>query len=184
MLKACIVADKIYSFTTEEKTNENYIFSMKDMDYSDLEIFQDLYNSFKSEIISEFMEFLCLCHSTTVTVKTHFQKEIIKKQGGDGGVVINEVKFTDKKFNSSVAEEKAMLKALKNFGFSIDKVNQKEITLNINDNIKTYYVLGQNKFSESRNRMSVILKRHKNDKGNNYITFTSILNQLRINLAL
>ena len=139
------------------------------MDYADLDIYQDLFNSFKSEIISEFMEFLCLCHSTTLYVKTSIEQEIIKHKNGDERVIINESKFTEKKFNSSVAEEKAMLKTLKNFGFSIEKVSQREITLNINGSIKLYSIIGKNKYTETRNKMSIIVKRHKHDKGKIYL---------------
>jgi len=143
---------------------------MKDINYNDLDIFQDLNNSHKSETISEFMEYLCLCNNVSVNVKTHVKKEIIKGHE-DEGEIISENSFTEKKFNSSVAEERALLKTLKYFGFSIDKVNQKEITINIDGKSKVYYILGRNRYTESkkpsdmtRNRMSVILRAHKHEK--------------------
>jgi len=165
ILKACMFPNKIYSFEPLEKNDENYIFKMKNFDMTELDLYNDLKNDSEySEMIKELFEYLCLCHNVNAKITTS-KKNVRSNINGDNEV-IRESTTSEKKFNSSVAEEKAMLKTLKKFGYIVDQCNNKEITLLINGEKKHYYVLGQNRYTEERNRMSVIIKAHKMDKGN------------------
>ena len=167
ILKACAFPNKIYSFEPLEKNDENYIFKMKNFDLNELELYNDLKsNSENSYKIRELFEYLCLCHNVKVKITTSKNN----RSDIDGEhEIIRESITSEKKFNSSVAEEKAMLKPLKKFGYLVDKINNKEISLLINGEVKHYYILGQNRYTEDRNRMSVIVKAHKMDKGIIYI---------------
>ena len=162
ILKSCMVSNKFYSFDPLDKRDENFIYRVKDLNHKELEIYQDLKGSERSEAISEFFEYLLLCHNVNVKVKTIITKEV--RLGGEDGEIYDEKKIQEKKFNSSVAEEKAMLKTLKNFGYNVDKVTSKEMILKIHEEFRTYYLLGQNRYTDDRKRMSVLIKKHKGDK--------------------
>lgn len=166
LLKACSIRGKIYSFDPLDRKDENYIFRMKNYDVTDLELYQDLKsNSSPSNYIKEFFEFLCVCHNI---------KLVRNDKKGD---VMN----SDKVFGSSFAEEKSILKMLKNIGYNVIKAKHDSTTIEINGEVKTYHIIGRNKYSDERGRMSVIVKRNKGDsdstllcKGNDLSIFNFI----------
>lgn len=65
-------------------------------------------------------------------------------------------------FGSSYAEERAMLKAFSKLGYTITKTKSNYISLEINKENKIYYILGHNKYSNDRHRMSVLVKSESN----------------------
>lgn len=151
LLKACSIKGKIYSFDPLDRKDENYIFRMKNYDLSDLELYQELRSeSAFSACIKEFFEYLCLCHS--VKIKSE-DKEKGKKE------TLNQERI----FGSCFAEEKSMLKMLKTLGYTVLKTKANKILIDINGENKTYHIIGTNKYTEQRKRMSLIVKKYKND---------------------
>ena len=139
---------------------------MKNFDLNELDLYNDLKsNSESSDRIKELFEYLCLCHNVKVKITTVKTTQTNINDGINGeDERIRESTTSEKKFNSSVAEEKAMLKTLKKFGYLVDKISNKEISLLINGEVKHYNILGHNRYTEERNRMSIIVKAHKMDK--------------------
>ena len=69
ILKACSIKGKLYSLDSLDR-NDNDIFIMKNYDIQNLELYQDLNsNSFNSDHIKQFFEFLSLCNSTKLKSK-------------------------------------------------------------------------------------------------------------------
>ena len=96
-----------------DKTDENYIFRSDDNNWrSKMEIYNELEKeregsddklSLSNKPISTFLEYLCLCHSVKIRKKEN--------------IFVN----SDKVFGASFADEKAILKVLKNLGYSLNK---------------------------------------------------------------
>ena len=146
-LKACSIHGKLYSFDELEQKDENYVFRIKDNDLKNLEIYQELHSNSKfAPYISEFLEDLCLCHS----VKLY---KVEKNETTSNTL-----------FGSSYAEEKAMLRTFEKIGFKIIKIKNSIITLDIDGQKKYYQIIGLNKYTEERNRMSILI-RNENDPG-------------------
>jgi magnesium-transporting ATPase (P-type)/class 3 adenylate cyclase len=97
------------------------------------------------------------------------QKEI--KNGSDNFSPRSQIPASDpqktlkeeKVFSSSNAEDKATLNMMKNFGYNVTKIKSEKITIDINGEEKIFSVVGMNKYSEERQRMSIIVKRYRND---------------------
>lgn len=151
-VKACFIDDKYYSLDPLDKKDENYIFRSDDNNWiSKLEISQDLDREKREKVgnqdgaIHSFLETLCICHSVKIRKKEN--------------IFVN----NDKIYGASFAEEKAILKVLKNLGYSLNKTKNDKIILEINGETKIYYIVGRNRYSEERQRMSVIVKKRKTD---------------------
>ena len=145
-LKACSIHGKLYSFDELEQKDENYVFRIKDNDLKNLEIYQELHSNSKfSPQISEFLEDLCLCHS----VKLY---KVEKNENCESNTL----------FGSSYAEEKTMLRTFEKIGFKITKIKNSIITLEIDGNKKFFQIIGLNKYTEERNRMSILIRNESN----------------------
>lgn len=156
-LKACLIEKKYYSFDSLDKKDDNYIFRSEQSDWiQNLPIAKDLAKERENGPIHNFLEYLCICHS-------------VKIRKRDNIFLSN-----DKSFGASYAEEKAVLRVLKNLGYSLVKTKNDKFILEINGVTKIYYIVGKNRYSEERERMSIIVKKRKTDndslllcKGNN-----------------
>lgn len=151
-VKACLIDEKYYSLDPLDKKDENYIFRSDDNNWiTKLEISQDLEREKRERIgnrdlgIHTFMETLCICHSVKIKKKEN--------------IFVN----NDKVYGASFAEEKAILKVLKNLGYSLNKTKNDKIILEVNGETKIFYIVGRNRYSEQRQRMSVIVKKRKTD---------------------
>jgi magnesium-transporting ATPase (P-type) len=148
ILKACSIKGKLYSFDPIDKKDETEVFKHKDFDVCELEIYQELKsNSFFSSYIKEFLEYLTLCHSVKITHPT--------KQAD---VINNEYHF-----GSCYAEEIATLKMIKKLGFIVTRTKNDYTMFESNGELHTYPIIGVNKFSEERKRMSIIVKRNRRE---------------------
>ena len=146
-LKVCSIHGKLYSFDELERKDENYVFRIKDNDLKNLEIYQELHSNSKfAPNIKEFLENLLLCNSVKL-----YRTEIND----------NNNKNNNKVFASSYAEDKAMLKTFSKIGFKILNIKHNLITLDINGEKKLYQIIGLNKYTEDRNRMSILLRNEK-----------------------
>ena len=155
LLKACLIGKKLYVLDPLDKTDENYIFRSDDNQWRNkMEIYNDLEqersaledNRLGHKPISTFLEYLSICHSVKIRKK-------------DNIFVDN-----DKIFGASFADEKAVLKVLKNLGYSLNKTKNDKIILEINGETKQYHIVGRNNYSEERQRMSIIIKKQKFDE--------------------
>lgn len=156
LLKSCLIGKKFYMLDPLDKTDENYIFRSDDNNWrSKMEIYNELEKerevnddrlSLSNKPISTFLEYLCLCHSVKIRKKEN--------------IFVN----SDKVFGASFADEKAILKVLKNLGYSLNKTKNDKIILEINGETKQYYIVGRNNYSEQRQRMSIIIKKQKADE--------------------
>lgn len=72
--------------------------------------------------------------------------------------------FLEKCLGSTYAEEKAILKCIENFGYVIKKTTNEKTILTVNGEQKTYHIVGQNRYSNERKRMSLIVKKHPSDQ--------------------
>ena len=148
-LKACSIHGKLYSFDELEQNDENYVFRIKDNDLKNLEIYEELHSNSKfSSSIKEFLEDLCLCHSVKL-----YRNE---KNEND-----NKKHTQNKVFGSSYAEEKAMLRTFEKIGFQISKIKHSLITLDIDGEKKIFQMIGLNKYTKERNRMSILIRNEK-----------------------
>jgi phospholipid-transporting ATPase len=166
-LKACSIRGKMYSFDNLEQKDENYVFKIKNNDLKNLEIYQEMHSNSKfSNNIKEFMEKLSLCHSVRVTLDDDEKKVSNKKEKIDEKKNINNINSNKSQiiYASSFAEEKSMLKTFRKLGYKIEKTLNYSTRLNIDNEIKEYQILGRNKFSEERKRMSILVK-NLNDNG-------------------
>lgn len=153
IVKACFVDDKYLSLDPLDKVDENFIFKEDDIQwvkklpiYRELEIEKrELASTNKEGPISAFLEGLCICHSVKLRKKD--------------SIFVN----NDKVFGASFAEEKAIFKVLKNLDFSLNKTKNDKIILEIGGDTKIYYIVGRNRYSEERQRMSIIVKKRKTD---------------------
>ena len=146
-LKACSIHGKLYSFDELDQKDENYVFRIKDNDLKNLEIYQELHSNSKfAPSIKQFLEDLCLCHSVKL-YRTNINE--------------NNNNVSNKVFGSSYAEEKAMLRTFAKIGFKIAKIKHSLITLEIEGEKKLYQIIGLNKYTEERNRMSILLRNEK-----------------------
>jgi magnesium-transporting ATPase (P-type) len=148
LLKACSIKGKLYSFDPVDRKDETDIFRHKEFDVSELEIYQELKsNSLFSVYIKEFLEYLSLCHTVSLTNSTK-QADVINNEHT---------------FGSCYAEEIATLKMMKKMGCVLTKTKNEYMTVESNGEVHTYPIVGINKFSEERKRMSIIVKRNRRD---------------------
>ena len=167
-LKACSIRGKMYSFDNLEQKDENYVFKLKNNDLKNLEIYQEMHSNSKfSNSIKEFMEKLSLCHSVRVALDDDEKKLSKKESKKDEKNKVKNVPSNAKNqivYASSFAEEKSMLKTFSKLGYKIEKTLNYSTRLNIDNETKEYQILGRNKFSEERKRMSLLVK-NLNDNG-------------------
>jgi phospholipid-translocating P-type ATPase (flippase) len=148
ILKACSIRGKLYSFDPIDRKDETDIFRHKDFEIAELEIYQELKsNSLFSNYIKEFLEYLSICHTVKLTNSTK-QADVINNEHT---------------FGSCYAEEIATLKMIKKLGFVLSKTKNDYMMVESIGEMRTYPIIGINKFSEERKRMSVIVKRNKRD---------------------
>ena len=57
-----------------------------------------------------------------------------------------------------------MLREFEKFGYILLKKGENKVILEIKGDKKTFYILGDNSFSKSRKRMSVLIKKSKNER--------------------
>ena len=69
--------------------------------------------------------------------------------------------ISNKVFGSSYAEEKAMLRTFAKIGFKIAKIKHSLITLDIDGEKKIFQMIGLNKYTKERNRMSILIRNEK-----------------------
>ena len=165
-LKACSIHSKMYSFSSLDQSDENYVFRANDKnDMSNLEIYQEMNSNSKfAANIKEFIELLSLCHSVKMLKQHPLNSTQSKIKENKEYKEIPPNKEEDKKINfgSSFAEERAMLKAFSKLGYNITKTKGNYITLDIKNEHKLYYILGHNKYNEDRRRMSIIVRSEAN----------------------
>ena len=183
-LKICSIHGKLFSFENKDQKDENYVFRIKNNeDVKNTDIYKELHsNSKTSNEIKEFLEDLCLCHSVKLINNDKNSYNINPNKNNDEmelqdlgekqyGTIEN--KYTDQKikntytnnknktFGSIYAEEKGMLKALSKLGYKIHKTKKNFISLDIEGDRKVYGILGLNKYSEDRKRMSILIHDEK-----------------------
>ena len=122
-LKACSIHSKMYSFSSLDQSDENYVFRANDKnDMSNLEIYQEMNSNSKfAANIKEFIELLSLCHSVKMLKQHPINSTQSKIKENKEYKEIPPNKEEDKKINfgSSFAEERAMLKAFSKLGYNI-----------------------------------------------------------------
>jgi magnesium-transporting ATPase (P-type) len=188
-IKACSIKGRIFSFEPPNSLEENILFKNKLKDLSDLEIYQELKkNSILSKYIKEFFELMCVCNTATLISKEKEKENKIQNNKNNNNNFDNSInnnnnqnninidndnndnnnnnkdnKNQEKILGASFAEDISLMKLLKLLGYNILKTNT-DITEIEADNLKkTFYILGKNKFSEERQRMSVVVKKSKED---------------------
>jgi hypothetical protein len=79
--------------------------------------------------------------------------------GGQHCCMNNNTKKNKVYFTSTFAEELAMLKMFSKLGYKVQKTKKTRTTLNIdNTNNYTYSIIGINKYTEDRHRMSIVVR--------------------------
>ncbi len=69
----------------------------------------------------------------------------------------------EKMIGASFAEDISLMKVLKHFGFQILKTKSDKTEIEVDNFLKSYSIVGKNKYSSERQRMSMIVKRSKTD---------------------
>lgn len=192
-LKCCLVGREFFSFDSNMKINNTNNCFNNEIDFDDLKldknyIFQtikdqkldielciekeyNLINSISSvnknlkKPFYDFFECICLCNSLKVKKNSNLL-------------------YNSQTIGANFSDEKAMNKVLNMLGFVIDKIKSDKISLFIRKQLKNFYIIGRNKYSEERKRMSIIYKDKKNSnnsvllcKGSDF----NILNCLNLN---
>lgn len=145
-IKSCIIGKKFYRLDTVTKGDENYVFRQMNEDvFKNLDIYNDLEkdkrDTHKAGKVKQFLEYLCICNYIK-----------LRNYANQGSMVC-----------ASFAEEKAILKILDSMDFKIQKTKNDKIILDICKETKIYYVVGRNRYSEERRRMSIIVKMRKTE---------------------
>jgi phospholipid-translocating ATPase len=174
-IKACSIKARIFSFEPPNSLEENILFKNKVKDLSDLEIYQELKkNTILSKYIKEFFELLCVCNTATLITKENENHNKINKNNDnynqnninndyDNNENNNkqENKNQEKFLGASFAEDISLMKLLKLLGYNILKTKTDLTEIEADNLKKTFFILGKNKFSEERQRMSVVVKKSK-----------------------
>ena len=175
-LKVCSIHGKIYSFDNKDKKDENYIFRISENNnVKNYDIYQELHsNRAYTNEIKDFLEELCLCHSVklinekinNINQNKNNDEMELQDLGENKYENINKTNSrstyrNNKTFGSTYAEEKAMLKTLSQIGYKICKTKKNFITIDIEGEKKIYGILGLNKYTEERKRMSILIYNEK-----------------------
>jgi len=75
----------------------------------------------------------------------------------------NQYGNAEKVLGASFAEDISLMKVLKHFGYQILKTKSDKTEIEADNFLKSYFIVGRNKYSAERQRMSVIVKKSKND---------------------
>lgn len=162
-LKACSIKGKIFSFESENSAEEANFFKNKNHDFSDTEIFQELKKStVLSRYIKEFFEYLCLCNTVKLSSKDQNTNKDLNDQNINSNNKTNHT-HQKKDIGASFAEDISIMKVLKFFGYQILKTKTDKSEISSDNVLKTYSIVGRNKYSEERLRSSIIVKRNKSD---------------------
>jgi len=75
----------------------------------------------------------------------------------------NQSSNTEKALGACFAEDLSLMKVLKHFGYQILKTKSDKTEIEADNFLKTYSIVGRNKYSAERQRMSMIVKKSKTD---------------------
>lgn len=148
VVKGISVKGKLFTFDPLDRKDDNYIFKGGDVLDIDKEINTELSTKNQMSVfLNEFFEAMSVCHNAMLK----YSKEIEDKSERIPGSVF--------------AEEKAVLRMLKRFGYTLCKTKRDKIVVRINEELKQFNYLGKNEFTESRQRMSVVIKNNEKEGG-------------------
>jgi len=134
--KRCYIKGKVYGTLTGNVNGVISAVSHEKFKFYDGELYRDLQGE-RAEEVGDFLELLSLCHT------------VIPNISPDGAIM----------YQSASPDEEALVIAAHCFGYSFHSAKPNSYTLNVNNEMRTYQILGINEFTSERKRMSVVVQR-------------------------
>lgn len=147
-LKGISHEGKFYSLEPSTEKEES-LFKFESFDLNDLELYQELKSrNFESTNLKNFVEEMMINHSVTTWICGNKQDDILNNE---------------RKLGSAFAEEKALLKYLEFYGYTIIKATFTKVEIEVQNERKNFEIIARNKYTNNRKCSSLIYKKHPND---------------------